>query len=425
MKHNGKAAAVNATVAPSAGRQRRILFYTSFFLSQSGASILFIKLIEAFNHNAFEAFALLPENTRPEVSKLKNAAALSGRIFYLPVPRVTRRLFNPVYWLPFVWHSIRAILSMRSLLRAQRIELVHANDMRDFHAPLAAWTCGIPVVWHLRASRSQLLLRLPFAWMYHVFAAKIIASSQRNGKQMLLRASHRQNKVAVVYDPGPYRDRFHPAVPGETARRALKIAPRVPVITLIAKYSPRKGHLLFLEAMTVVLQKFPQARFLIVGGAMAGHEAYARKLRARAQKFVDAGSLLLTGERSDVPELIAASDLIVHCSLYDDPFPGVVLEGMAVGRIVVGCKAGGVPEQITHGEDGFLFKMGDADDLAKKIICALSEPEKMRTVRAAAAANLEKKFSFDKSRQGLEKLYREILGMEAEKDLKIHVRRNS
>jgi glycosyltransferase involved in cell wall biosynthesis len=393
---------------------KRIVYYTSVFFSQSGASILFIKLLEAFNHDAYEAFAFLPVSTRPEVSKLKNAAALSGRIFYLPVVCLTRRLFNPLSWLPFLWRSACAIRSMRRLLRAQRIDLVHANDMRDFHAPIAAWTCGIPVVWHLRASRSQPLLRLPFAWMYHVFSTKIIASSLRNGEQMLLRASHRQNKVAVVYDPGPYRDRFHPHVDGEPVRRALGFALDVPVITMIAKYSPRKGHLLFLEAMAQVLQKFPRAKFMIVGGAMAGHEAYARKLRARAQRFVQAESLVLTGERSDVPELIAASDIIVHCSLYDDPFPGVVMEGMAVGRIVIGCSAGGVPEQITHGEDGFLFKMGDARDLADKIVFALSEPRKMHPVRASAITNLERKFGFAKSQQGMARIYREVLGMAVE-----------
>lgn len=401
---------VKAKAAPQKGtgaaQAKRILYYTSFFSSQGGASILFIKLLEAFNRDGFEARAILPEATRAEVAKLENAAAVAERIAFLPAAPISRRLFNPLRWPLFCIHAARTVLGMRRLLRHWHIDLVHANDMRDFHAPLAAWSLGIPVVWHLRASRANPLLRLPFAWMFHLFSTKIIASSRRNGEQMLLRASHRQNKVAVIYDPGPYRERFHPRLDGQAVRRSLGLPPAAPVITMIAKYSPRKGHLLFVAAMAIVLQKHPQAKFMIVGGAMPGHEAYARKLRQHAQKYEQAQNLILTGERHDVPELIAASDVIVHCSLYDDPFPGVVLEGMAVGRIVVGCAAGGVPEQITHGEDGFLFRLGDARDLADKILLALSAPEKMR---AAAVANLEKKFGFEKSRLGLARLYREIL----------------
>ncbi|NUM69027.1 glycosyltransferase family 4 protein [candidate division KSB1 bacterium] len=118
--------------------------------------------------------------------------------------------------------------------------------------------------------------------------------------------------------------------------------------------------------------------------------------------------LRFTGERSDIPQLMAASDVIVQCSTYDDPFPGVVLEAMAIGKVVVAANAGGMPEQIRHGEDGLLFDKGDASDLAEKVITVLADPARRRRFEQAVSKNLDRKFNFERFIEEFRNLYQTL-----------------
>ena len=384
---------------------KRILYFTSFFYGQGGASLSLVKLLETFNNGRFESFAILPEQAKSQIERVVNTGSLQRRIIYVPMERVTRQLRCPWRLGRFLANSVRVILELRRLIRELDIDVVHANDMRDFHAPIAAWSCGVPAVWHLRACRPNFLVRYTFGWLMHAFAWRIVAVSQNTADRMVLRRSRKQGKVAVIHNPGPYRQRFHPGVDGSSVRCTYSLPAAAPVITMIGKLSPRKGHEVFVRSIPIIQERFPQAKFLIVGGELAGLEAYAVRLRDKSGEFVRAGTLIFTGECHNIPEIIAASDVIVHCSRFHDPFPGVVLEGMAVGKVVVAGNAGGVPEQIIDGEDGLLFKMGDAKDLAAKVIQVLSDEDKRRALGSAAVRNLDRKFNFSKFRNELAQLY--------------------
>ncbi|MDZ7266536.1 MAG: glycosyltransferase family 4 protein [candidate division KSB1 bacterium] len=383
----------------------RLLYFSSFFVAQGGASLSLLKLIEIFNDHRFAAAAVLPREARPQVARLPLAPELTQRITYLTLDRICRRLLNPFYLLRFLGRTMTSVLLLRRLLRQQQIDLVHANDLRDFHAPLAAWSCGIPVVWHLRASRPNPLTRYPVATMMHLLATRIVAVSHCTARQMALRRSFAQNKVTVIYNPGPYRERFHPGVSGAAVRQEFGLPADAPVITLIAKLSRRKGHRVLLQAIPLIRTQFARARFLIVGGELPGHERYARELRHQAEPLVQQGVLIFTGERSDIPQLMAASDVIVQCSIYDDPFPGVVLEAMAIGKVVVAADAGGMPEQIRHGEDGLLFRRGDAEELARRVNQVLADPVLKRKLEQAAVTNLGSRFNFAKFVHEFRSLY--------------------
>ncbi len=389
-------------------RRIRILYFSSFFVAQGGASLSFLKLMEIFNDQRFAAWAVLPKEAQAQVARLHLPPELMRHITYLTLDRICRKLLHPYYLLRFLGRAVTSVLLLRRFLRQHQIDLVHANDVRDFHAPLAAWSCGIPVVWHLRASRPNPLTRYPVATMMHLLATRIVAVSQCTARQMALRRSFAQNKVMVIYNPGPYRERFHPAVAGTAVRREFDLPDDAPVITLIAKLSRRKGHGVLLQAIPLIREKFPHARFLIVGGELPGHGRYARELRRLAGPLEQAGVLRFTGERSDIPQLMAASDVIVQCSTYDDPFPGVVLEAMAIGTAVVAANAGGMPEQIRHGEDGLLFNKGDATDLAEKVITLLADPARRRRLEQAASKNLDRKFNFERFVEEFRNLYQTL-----------------
>lgn len=81
-----------------------------------------------------------------------------------------------------------------------------------------------------------------------------------------------------------------------------------------------------------------------------------------------------SGEKLEA--LIASAMFSVLPSECYENCPMSVLESMAMGKPVIGARIGGIPELISHGEDGMLFESGSVDDLADKIDYMLTDPQR-------------------------------------------------
>jgi glycosyltransferase involved in cell wall biosynthesis len=99
-------------------------------------------------------------------------------------------------------------------------------------------------------------------------------------------------------------------------------------------------------------------------------------------------------------------DVMVHCSIDPDPLPGVVMEAMSCGTIVVGANSGGVPEEIEDGKSGFLYDAGNSNDMAAKIIKALGSNKGQLKKYAYLTANT--KFTKAVNLEKLFKIYEEL-----------------
>ena len=97
------------------------------------------------------------------------------------------------------------------------------------------------------------------------------------------------------------------------------------VFAVVGNLSPGKGHELFLEAANTVAASIPAARFLVVGSGTAEQE---RRVAGLASAATPRGSVVLTGERADMPLLYGAIDVLVLPS-ESEGFPNVVGEAMA------------------------------------------------------------------------------------------------
>ena len=82
-------------------------------------------------------------------------------------------------------------------------------------------------------------------------------------------------------------------------RRELGIDPNVPVIAVVSRLNPRKGVEYFLRAVAIVAERFPDARFLIVGGSYFD-PAYQPRLEKLSHDLKLTGMVTFTGERSDI-----------------------------------------------------------------------------------------------------------------------------
>lgn len=120
---------------------------------------------------------------------------------------------------------------------------------------------------------------------------------------------------------------------------------------------------------------------------------------------------MFLGYRSgqELNDLIANSAFVVVPSEWYENCSMVVLEAMAFGKPIIGSDVGGIPEQIDDGKTGFLFKMGNANQLAEKMQILSDNPDMRLIMGKAAREKLEKQYSLQAHCDELLSIYYELL----------------
>jgi glycosyltransferase involved in cell wall biosynthesis len=112
----------------------------------------------------------------------------------------------------------------------------------------------------------------------------------------------------------------------------------------------------------------------------------------------------LLGQRSDVPELMAAADVVVLPSLREG-LSNVILEGMMSGRAVVGSRVGGTPELIDDGVSGWMFESDNDAALADVLQRLVTDSSQRERLGAQARAVAVARFGIPAMVQAYEQLY--------------------
>lgn len=171
------------------------------------------------------------------------------------------------------------------------------------------------------------------------------------------------------------------------------------VILTPARLVRQKGHRFLLAAAAQVLD----ATFLL-----AGDGPLRAELEELARELGVADRCLFLGQRSDVADLLAASDLIVLPSLFEG-LPLSVLEAMAAERPVVATRVGGTEEAVAHEMTGLLVPPSDPAALAAAIQRIRTDPLLADRLAVAGRKRVEAEFSADRMAQLIMQVYDELL----------------
>jgi glycosyltransferase involved in cell wall biosynthesis len=172
-----------------------------------------------------------------------------------------------------------------------------------------------------------------------------------------------------------------------------------------------KGHHNFLEIAKRVKARFGgDAKFIIIGGKVAGHEEYYDGIMADiGRKGLDS-CLTVTGNvpHEKVPSIMAGAAALLHVPDWEEALGGAVLEAMAMGVVPVAYDCGGVGECFTDGVSGFLVKRDDFDGAADRVADLIKSRELRQKMSLAARAELDSKFSLSSYINNIEKIYSDI-----------------
>ena len=262
-----------------------------------------------------------------------------------------------------------AVRDLAAWLRREEIDLVHAHMFRaevlGTRAAVAAATPVIVATVHSSRVRSaEDIERL--AALTPSMDRLIVPSESIRHK---VEAEGRAGARFAVIPNGIDLSRFASPAPPCALRRELGIPPDAPLIGVVARLEPEKGHRFLVEAMPSVLRAVPDARLAIVG---EGSQAVA--LADLTESLGLGDRVVLTGRREDVSAVTADLTVAVLPSLREAQ--GIsILEAMARRVPVVASAVGGIPEVITSGTDGLLVPPGDPSALADAIVTLLRDPE--------------------------------------------------
>src|SRR4051812_11781179 len=245
---------------------------------------------------------------------------------------------------------VRSAAAIRRVAREHRAQLVHANSIRSgLVAAVAARTGGRPAVVHARDALGGGPVGLVVRGTLAAGAAHVIAISRHVEASLRLR----RPGVTVVHNPVDL-ERFDPARADGSALRAQLGAP---LLGVIAQITPWKGQ----DDAIRVIAELPGAHLVVVGETkFVGRDvtfdntAFRASLDELVAQLGVGGRVHFLGEREDVPDVLAALDLLLVPS-WEEPFGRTVIEGMAMRRTVLATAAGGPAEVIRDGVDGRLL----------------------------------------------------------------------
>jgi len=353
---------------------------------RGGAEEHILTLLRGLDRSRFRPLLVCPPETAAKVS-----ADLPGDVAVVPLRLHRLRDLGPAF------HLAR-------LLRERRVDIFHSHMFYSslFASPVA-WLCGVPVIvetphvrehWRRGLKSSYVVDRLAGR-----FVDRFIAVSRANARYLVGEKALPAHKVVVIEngsDLGRSSRRREPA-PG--LKRSLGFRPQDPVLLVLGRLEPQKGHRVLLQALPLVRREFPGVRLVCVG---EGGERPALEAQAASLQLTDA--VRFAGYRSDVEDWLALADVMVLPSFYEG-LPLAAIEALAARRPVVATAVDGTPEVVVDGQTGLTVPPGDPVALAAAIARLLRQPEWARRLALAGRRWVEDRFSAQRQVRLTEELY--------------------
>jgi glycosyltransferase involved in cell wall biosynthesis len=303
-------------------------------------------------------------------------------------------------------YTFSTIWRLAGFLKQKKVKILHTHlFVPGVVGRLAGLMAGTPVMithehgktlwkkWHHRLAERLLL---------PITDLRIAVS------QDILRLRHERehtplSKMRVVYnavDPAPF-------AASESLRagkrRELEVEDAF-VVGAVGRLVEAKSFDLLLDVARGVCARRGDARFVIVGeGPLEG------KLRELAGSCGLSDRVIFLGRRSDVPALMGAFDLYLITSKREG-LPLSLIEAMMAARPIVATSVGGIPDAISNNAEGLVVDPGDRGALVEAVLTLAGDPDRRSRLGMRARERALKQFAPEKVLEGLEGIYRGLLG---------------
>lgn len=294
-------------------------------------------------------------------------------------------------------------LQLKDIIKRNKIDIIHAQQRTAGYFSLALnkhldipFVLTLHDIWH----------RAPLKKMHGKLFTNVIAVSEFIRRHFVGAFAARAEDVVTIHN-GVDESRFNTDEllhqKGMSFRCEMGISSTNKVITLIGRVIKSKGHYDLIEAVEKISGRVQNFIVLIVG---AGPDELQLK-QLVSQRDLDK-IVVFGGYRSDIPAILAATDIVVLPS-YREALGLSIIEAMFAKKPVIATKVGGIPELVSHGKTGILIEPGDVSGLANGMLELLSDGEKAVDFGERGYNKAKKDFSLTNMVTETEAFYKRII----------------
>src|SRR3989338_4877512 len=315
------------------------------------------------------------------------------------------------------YHQINFSLGkqIEELLEENPTEIVHIHDFQLLliyrNIPR-----GIPIIltWHIPFIDSISKHLKQFLIRHMKEFDKVIFSCEDYAKSAV-KAGLPPDKAEIIY-PIANTNLFRPKKYGNELKRQYNIPLDYKIILCVQRIDSKSGHVQLIKAMQKVIEKFPKAKLMFVGG-----ESLTSKISDEREKYVKEANELIkslklghcvifTGnvEYEKLPMHYNSAD-IVALSTKNEGFGLAVTGGMAGGKPIVGTNVPGIASQVKDGINGFLVEPGDAEKTAEGILRLLKNENLRESMGRESLRIVKSKFEMSHGINRHCQLYRSLI----------------
>lgn len=385
--------------------------------TNEGATWMFEQLRELRDRYDYDVVAVVSGNHGRLIDKLKSENIRYHVANFAAGPAPLREaLATPL-----------AVLKLALFFRRERFDIVQHHIFISMRiARPAAWLADVPIrlsmiagPFHLQAKTSRWIEGLTY-WM----DTRLIPSCQASvGLCRELGITDRCLAPVVYYSPDERN--FDPAkITPADIRTEFRWPLDTPLVCMVAFFYPRlsagswvpdevkgrgiKGHGDLVKAAPIILQEFPDTKFLMVGSGWGdAGEKYREEIKALVRQMKLEASFVFLGFREDANRILLTSDVAVQASLNENL--GGTLEALMMECPTVATRVGGLVDSVRDGETGVLVNPSDPKDLARGILELLRDRKKARALGKAGRRLMLDQFTLQHTVKGLDSIYRDAL----------------
>ena len=239
-----------------------------------------------------------------------------------------------------------SVAATRRCLTRFKPDLVHLNSSTLAASARAAWREKIPIVWHIREPIANGYVGLRRQWLTNHIehdSTRIISISDFDASRL-----KPSNKIRVIHNFVDFNT-FDKNIPAAEARKKLNLSPAQNVVVMLGGVAYPKGTLVFAQALPLVRKKVPNTKFLVAGQPPAVGDTsrikslakfilrtddYDRQVMKAASDSIASGHIRFIGQRTDIPQVLAACDVLCFPSVVPH-FARPIIEAGAMAKPVV------------------------------------------------------------------------------------------